>query len=271
MSDTAQDARAGAGAGGDAREEQVQRLIDAVASPIRREILWLVRDRELPAGEIAATFAVSGPTISAHLAALRGAGLVSMRRDGNFRRYRANPAALRVLRPLLATGGERWQAADDIPERDLASAATQRWVTVTVDLPGATQEAAFTCFSDGSRYSAWLGVPVTIEGDRFAAELEWGTHIRGRYEVVAPPHLIAMRWDFEDDAVPVPGHELVAYLRIDPSPGGCAVVIHQCAADEQQEQFLTAAWSMVLGRLRTWWDGPGHPEGTPRPRRTKRR
>ena len=66
-----------------------QDLLDALASPIRREILWLVWDRELPAGEIAAAFEVTAPTISQHLAVLKAAGLVEMRVDGSFRRYRA--------------------------------------------------------------------------------------------------------------------------------------------------------------------------------------
>jgi uncharacterized protein YndB with AHSA1/START domain len=35
--------------------------------------------------------------------------------------------------------------------------------------------------------------------------MEWGTEVRGTYEVVAPPQLIVMCWDFEHDNVPVPG------------------------------------------------------------------
>ena len=49
----------------------------ALAAPRRREILALVRDGELSAGEIASRFDVSRPAISQHLAALREAGLLS--------------------------------------------------------------------------------------------------------------------------------------------------------------------------------------------------
>lgn len=73
----------------------------AIAAPRRREILTLVRDDELSAGEIAARFDVSRPAISQHLTALREAGLLSERRDGTRRLYRARPEALAGLRDFL--------------------------------------------------------------------------------------------------------------------------------------------------------------------------
>ena len=73
----------------------------ALAAPRRREILTLVRDGELSAGEIASHFDVSRPAVSQHLAALREAGLLSERRDGTRRLYRAQPEALAGLRDFL--------------------------------------------------------------------------------------------------------------------------------------------------------------------------
>jgi DNA-binding transcriptional ArsR family regulator len=73
----------------------------AIAAPRRREILTLVRDGELSAGEIASHFDVSRPAVSQHLAALREAGLLSERRDGTRRLYRAQPEALGGLRDFL--------------------------------------------------------------------------------------------------------------------------------------------------------------------------
>ena len=75
--------------------------LQALADPRRREILALVRDRELPAGEIAARFDVSRPAISQHLGVLRAAGLVSERRDGTRRLYRARPTGATELRAWL--------------------------------------------------------------------------------------------------------------------------------------------------------------------------
>jgi DNA-binding transcriptional ArsR family regulator len=81
--------------------EQMDRVARALAAPRRREILSLVRDDELSAGEIASRFDVSRPAISQHLAALREAGLLDERRDGTRRLYRAQPEALAGLRDFL--------------------------------------------------------------------------------------------------------------------------------------------------------------------------
>jgi hypothetical protein len=79
-----------------------------------------------------------------------------------------------------------------------------------------------------------------------------------------------MRWDFADDAVPVPGAQLVAYLRLSPTSAGSHVEIHQHAPTMQQAEFLTAAWSMVLGRLSEYHER-SRQSATRRPRRPKRR
>src|SRR5215210_1160147 len=75
--------------------------LQALAEPRRRQILNLVRDRELSAGEIAARFAVTRPAISQHLRVLREAGLLSERREGTRRFYRARPEGLAELRAYL--------------------------------------------------------------------------------------------------------------------------------------------------------------------------
>jgi DNA-binding transcriptional ArsR family regulator len=68
----------------------------AVADPTRRAILRLVRDAELPAGEIARRFpSMSRPAVSQHLRVLSDAGLVDVRAAGNRRLYRWRPAGLR--------------------------------------------------------------------------------------------------------------------------------------------------------------------------------
>ena len=91
--------------------EGPQRLLDALSSPVRREILWMVWDQELAVGDIAAAFDVTAPTISQHLTVLRGAGLVTMRAEGNFRRYRARQDAFRGFEALLSHTG-RWAPPD---------------------------------------------------------------------------------------------------------------------------------------------------------------
>lgn len=73
----------------------------AIADPLRRRVLELVRDAEVPAGEIAAAFPVSRPAVSRHLRVLREAGLVHERRVGRERLYRADPEPLAELREWL--------------------------------------------------------------------------------------------------------------------------------------------------------------------------
>jgi DNA-binding transcriptional ArsR family regulator len=94
----------------------------AIAEPRRREILRLVRDEEMTAGDIAARFEVTRPAISQHLTVLRDAGLVDERRDGTRRWYRARPEGTRELRAWLEAfwddGLARLAAAAEQEERD---------------------------------------------------------------------------------------------------------------------------------------------------------
>jgi DNA-binding transcriptional ArsR family regulator len=73
----------------------------AIAEPRRREILELVRERELSAGEIAARFEVSRPAVSQHLTVLKESGLLAERREGRRRLYRAQPEGLAELKRFL--------------------------------------------------------------------------------------------------------------------------------------------------------------------------
>ena len=57
-------------------------VFKALSDPTRREILSLLKDGPLSAGEIAAQFSFSKPTMSAHLGVLKEAGLVMSQKDG---------------------------------------------------------------------------------------------------------------------------------------------------------------------------------------------
>jgi DNA-binding transcriptional ArsR family regulator len=79
----------------------VEAALKAIAAPRRRAILTLVRDDELSAGEIASHFDVTRPAVSQHLNVLKEAGLVSERRNGTRRLYRARPEGLVELKDFL--------------------------------------------------------------------------------------------------------------------------------------------------------------------------
>jgi DNA-binding transcriptional ArsR family regulator len=223
-------------------------VLGALRAPARREILGLIWDRDLPAGEIAAAFSLSGATISEHLAVLRRAGLVEMTRIGTSRRYRARPAALDGLHGALE-GGTKWVPVSDIVERGLTETSTQRAVIASVDV-ATDQRTTFRAFTDPVVYSRWLGAPVSIVDGRFAASMEWGTEVRGWYDLVVPPELIVMRWDFDDMNVPVPGRPMTGYLRVSARRRGARVEVHQLVDLPEHASFMEAAWGMVLGRLK---------------------
>jgi DNA-binding transcriptional ArsR family regulator len=66
----------------------IEKVIQAITEPRRREILSLVRDRELTSSAIASHFEISAPAISQHLKVLEESGLVVVRREGTKRYYR---------------------------------------------------------------------------------------------------------------------------------------------------------------------------------------
>src|SRR2546423_1386893 len=79
----------------------MEAALKAIAAPRRRQILTLVRDDELSAGEIASHFDVTRPAVSQHLHVLKEAGLVSERRNGTRRLYSARPEGLGELKNFL--------------------------------------------------------------------------------------------------------------------------------------------------------------------------
>lgn len=79
----------------------MEAALKAIAEPRRREILRLIWNEELPAGRIASSFDITHAAISQHLRVLREAELVTERREGNRRIYRANLEGVGELRALL--------------------------------------------------------------------------------------------------------------------------------------------------------------------------
>lgn len=84
-----------------AERRQIDRAAKALAEERRREILSLVGDEEMSAGEIAGGFDISRPAISQHLAVLREAELLDERREGTRRLYRVRPEGMAGLRDFL--------------------------------------------------------------------------------------------------------------------------------------------------------------------------
>jgi DNA-binding transcriptional ArsR family regulator len=80
----------------------MDQLLQALATPRRREILKIVRRRERSAGEIHRSIGdLTFGAVSQHLGVLADAGLVSVRKEGRRRIYSARLEGLRPLREWM--------------------------------------------------------------------------------------------------------------------------------------------------------------------------
>ena len=94
-------------------------VLRALADPNRREIIRLIQDTELPAGQIATHFTLTQQAVSQHLTVLKRAGLLEERRDGTRRLYRFQPAALEPVRTCSTSSGRtRCERLKRVVERD---------------------------------------------------------------------------------------------------------------------------------------------------------
>ena len=89
-------------------------VFKALAHPVRRSIIAMLRAGPKTSGDIAAAFDMAWPTITGHLNALKDAGLVEAEKDGTSVRYRldisAAEEAVGFLMELMRTGGEEPEA-----------------------------------------------------------------------------------------------------------------------------------------------------------------
>src|SRR6267378_3326071 len=89
----------------------LEAAVEAIANPRRRQILRLVWDKERSAGEIASTVDdVSWPAVSQNLRLLKNSGLITERRQGTHRYYKADRRALGPLEIVLR---QMWTRALD--------------------------------------------------------------------------------------------------------------------------------------------------------------
>lgn len=75
----------------------LQATLRALADPTRREILNLLRNQAMSAGEICEKFDITGAAISRHLSVLREAELIRDRREGKYIFYELNASVLEEI------------------------------------------------------------------------------------------------------------------------------------------------------------------------------
>ena len=86
---------------------------EALADESRRRILDLLADGERSVGDLVGLLSLSQPTVSKHLKALRDAGLVESRTEGQRRIYRVSPGPLREVDEWLGSFRQEWVGSGD--------------------------------------------------------------------------------------------------------------------------------------------------------------
>ncbi|MEO1051340.1 MAG: autorepressor SdpR family transcription factor [Bacteroidota bacterium] len=80
----------------------MNKIFKALNDPTRREILEMLKEKDLTAGEIADAFNISKPSISHHLDLLKQADLVLSEKNGQFVKYALNTSVMEeVLKWLM--------------------------------------------------------------------------------------------------------------------------------------------------------------------------
>ena len=82
-----------------------QETFKALADPIRREILMMLKDNKMSAGEISDKFEMTGATISYRLSQLKKAGLISETKYKNFIYYEINVSVFEEVMLWLSNFG----------------------------------------------------------------------------------------------------------------------------------------------------------------------
>ena len=100
------------------RESQVSAAFRALGDPTRRRLFErLVKSGELSISALTDGSGVSQPAVSQHVATLKSAGLVRMRRDGRLTHYAPRPAGLAPLVDWFTAYGEFWRERFDRLEK----------------------------------------------------------------------------------------------------------------------------------------------------------
>lgn len=115
---------------------------DVLGDPVRRRILELIAEGELPSGSIAAVvqaeFGITQPAVSQHLKVLRDSGFATVRVDGTRRLYAVDATPLREVDAWLDHFSAFWNQRLDSLETELARGARERRRTATANSPEET-------------------------------------------------------------------------------------------------------------------------------------
>lgn len=156
------------------QSEPLLQLGRAFADPTRIRILALLAQRSMYGQELAEALAIKAPTISQHIAMLKGAGLIQVRKENNYHHYSLHIDALKQFAHLLSVEHLRAIAEETLANPSILDSPTEAEDRRMV------QEAYF-------RDGRLLNIPSSTKHlhyvlKKVAESFEWG-HIYSEQEV----------------------------------------------------------------------------------------
>jgi uncharacterized protein YndB with AHSA1/START domain len=236
----------------------VDAALKAMAEPHRRRILSLVRDGELSAGEIAAHFDVTRPAVSQHLNVLKGAGLVSERRNGTRRLYRARPEGLAELKAFLeGFWDHRLEALKREAEREEGRSmeATTESIVVEREIAiAASPETVWKFLVDPEKATRWMGQAATFDlrtGGLYRVDVIPGSTVRGEFVEIDPPRRLVFTWGWEaGSGSPVlPGSTTVEFELLSSGEGTTLRLSHRELPSAEAAASHAHGWDHYIQRL----------------------
>mgnify|MGYP001809662209 CR=1 FL=1 len=216
-------------------------VLKALASPVRRAILTRLEAGETAAGALGEGLGVAPATLSEHLATLRTAGLISLRKERAWRFYSLAPGALDAWRPGLS-GATPVAASEPV-----SGAQTVAVITATA---GLNPRHAFEAFTDAGLAGAWLGAAVSLRDGQFACDLADGLRLRASFLLTAAPSLIVMAWDARRDGEAAALRQARTDLVIAPrGVAACQLRVCQSVGDAVEAERAGAIWRDLLARF----------------------
>jgi len=234
----------------------MEAALKALAEPNRREILELVREHELSAGEVAEHFALTRPAVSQHLTVLKEAGLLEERRDGVRRLYSVRSAGLGDLRSFLqGFWDDRLTRLRDAAEWEEAAAGTSvEHVSVERETAiAATPATVWRLLTDPRRATTWMGVRASFDprpGGTYRVEVIPGAIASGVFVDVDPPRRLVITWGWEGGRGSVPAGSTTVIFELIPRGGGTVLrLVHRDLPTVEATATHSQGWSHYIGRL----------------------
>jgi uncharacterized protein YndB with AHSA1/START domain/biotin operon repressor len=231
-------------------------VLKALVEPHRRDILGLVRNRELAAGAIARHFRISRSAVSQHLTVLKQAGLVTERRDGTRRLYQSEPKALAGLRLFV---DEFWDGRlgglKRAAEAKAGGAVGRERISVEREIAiEARREAVWKLLVEPSGVARWMGRNASFDlrvGGRYRVEVLPGIVAAGEFLEIDPPRRLVHTWGWAtsvDGPVP-PGSTIVIYDLLEAGNGTRLRLCHRELPSVATAGSHARGWAHYLARL----------------------